>query len=94
MDGQFHFVFIDADKTSSVDYVRAALRLTRPGAVIVVDNVIRGGAVLDAAGDANVQGVRRFNELLATETRLSATTVQTVGARGYDGFTLAIVEGL
>jgi predicted O-methyltransferase YrrM len=91
LDGHFDFVFIDADKPSNADYVLAALRLTRPGAVIVVDNVIRAGAVLDAAGDANVQGVRRLNELLSTETRLSATTIQTVGAKGYDGFTLAVV---
>jgi predicted O-methyltransferase YrrM len=91
LDDHFDFVFIDADKPSNADYVRAALRLTRPGALIVVDNVIRAGAVLNADGDANVQGVRRLNELLSTETRLSATTIQTVGAKGYDGFTLAVV---
>jgi predicted O-methyltransferase YrrM len=91
LDDHFDFVFIDADKPSNADYVLAALRLTRPGALIVVDNVVRAGAVLNAAGDANVQGVRRLNELLSTETRLSATTIQTVGAKGYDGFTLALV---
>ena len=91
LEGDFDLVFIDADKPSNADYVQAALRLTHPGSVIVVDNVVRGGAVLDADGDANVQGVRRLNDLLASEPRLSATTVQTVGAKGYDGFTFALV---
>jgi predicted O-methyltransferase YrrM len=91
--GDFDLVFVDADKPSNSDYVRAALRLTHPGSVIVVDNVVRGGAVIDPAGDANVQGVRRLNELLSAEPRLSATTVQTVGTKGYDGFTLALVVG-
>lgn len=91
LHGAFDLVFIDADKPGNADYVRAALRLSRPGTVIVVDNVVRGGAVLDPDGDANVQGVRRLNDLLATEPRLSATTVQTVGSKGYDGFTLALV---
>jgi predicted O-methyltransferase YrrM len=91
LDDHFDFVFIDADKPSNADYVLAALRLTRPGALILVDNVIRAGAVLDAAGDANVQGVRRLNELLSAETRLSATSIQTVGVKGYDGFTIALV---
>ena len=92
MSEDFDLVFIDADKPSNRDYVEAALRLTHPGSVIVVDNVVRGGAVVDPAGDANVQGVRRLNELLQSEPRLSATTIQTVGAKGYDGFTLALVE--
>jgi predicted O-methyltransferase YrrM len=62
--------------------------------VIIVDNVVRGGAVADAASsDPSVQGVRRFNELLAAEPRVRATTVQTVGSKGYDGFTLAVVTG-
>ena len=91
LEDDFDLVFIDADKPSNSDYVQAALRLTHPGSVIVVDNVVRGGAVLDAEGDANVQGVRRLNELLSSEPRLSATTIQTVGAKGYDGFTLALV---
>jgi predicted O-methyltransferase YrrM len=90
-DDVFDLVFIDADKPSNSDYVRAALRLTHPGSVIVVDNVVRGGAVLDADGDESVQGVRRLNDLLMSEPRLSATTIQTVGAKGYDGFTLALV---
>lgn len=91
LHGTFDVVFVDADKPSNADYVRAALRLSRPGTVVVVDNVVRGGAVLDPDGDANVQGVRRLNDLLASEPRLSATTVQTVGAKGHDGFTLALV---
>jgi predicted O-methyltransferase YrrM len=91
LEDDFDLVFLDADKPSNSDYVRAALRLTHPGSVIVVDNVVRGGAVIDPNGDANVQGVRRLNELLSAEPRLSATTVQTVGVKGYDGFTLALV---
>jgi predicted O-methyltransferase YrrM len=91
LDDVFDLVFIDADKVSNADYVQASLGLTRPGSVIVVDNVVRGGAVIDAAGDASVQGVRRLNDLLASEPRLSATTIQTVGSKGYDGFTLALV---
>ncbi len=91
MDDDFDLVFIDADKPSNVAYVTAALRLTHPGSVIVVDNVVRGGAVLDANGDASVQGVRQLHDLLAGEPRLSATTIQTVGAKGYDGFMLALV---
>ena len=87
----FDLVFIDADKPSNADYVTAALALTHPGSLILVDNVVRGGAVLDAQGDANVQGVRRLNDLLMSEPRLAATTVQTVGSKGYDGFTLALV---
>jgi predicted O-methyltransferase YrrM len=87
----FDLVFIDADKASIPSYVKESLRLTHPGSLIVVDNVVRGGAVLDPDGDANVQGVRRLNELLRTEPRLDATTIQTVGAKGYDGFTLALV---
>ena len=91
LDDDFDLVFIDADKPSNSDYVRAALRLTHPGSVIVVDNVVRAGAVVDAQGDENVQGVRRLNALLMSEPRLSATTIQTVGVKGYDGFTLALV---
>lgn len=93
LDDDFDVVFIDADKPSIPEYVTAALRLTHPGSLIIVDNVVRGGAVLDAEGDANVQGVRRLNDLLMADDRLSATTVQTVGAKGYDGFTLALVVG-
>jgi len=85
----FDFVFIDADKPSIPDYFQWSLKLTRPGSVIVVDNVVRKGAVVDAEStDANVQGVRRFNEIVAKTPSVSATTVQTVGSKGYDGFAL------
>jgi len=89
----FDFVFIDADKPTIPDYFTWSLKLTRPGSVIVVDNVIRKGAVVDAAStDANVQGVRRFNELVAKTAAVSGTTVQTVGSKGYDGFALLRVS--
>jgi predicted O-methyltransferase YrrM len=92
LDGPFDMVFIDADKPSNADYFTWALRLTRPGGLIVVDNVVRGGAVIQAgSGDANVVGVRRLNELIAAEPRVSATTIQTVGVKGYDGLTIALV---
>jgi predicted O-methyltransferase YrrM len=90
--GPFDLVFIDADKPGYPDYLAWALRLSRPGSLIVADNVVRGGAVVDGASrDPGVQGVRRFNELLAAEPRLSATTIQTVGAKGYDGLAIALV---
>ena len=90
--GPFDLVFIDADKQSSAEYVSWALRLTRVGSLIVVDNVIRAGAVADpASDDASVQGSQRLFELLAGEPRLSSTALQTVGGKGYDGFTLSLV---
>ena len=89
----FDFVFIDADKQSIPDYFLCSLKLTRPGSVIVVDNVIRKGAVLDTnSADANVQGVRRFNEIVSKTPNVSATTIQTVGCKGYDGFALIRVS--
>jgi predicted O-methyltransferase YrrM len=88
----FDFIFIDADKPSYPDYLTWSLKLSRPGTMIVADNVVRDGKVADATNaDPNVQGIRRFNEVLAAEKRLTATTVQTVGSKGYDGFTLAVV---
>lgn len=90
----FDLVFIDADKENTEAYFKWALRLARAGAVIVVDNVIREGEVADPdASDPRVQGIRRFNETLAAETRVEATTTQTVGSKGYDGFTLVIFNG-
>ncbi|QIJ60867.1 O-methyltransferase [Streptomyces sp. JB150] len=90
--GPFDLVFIDADKPSNPAYLDWALRLTRPGSVIVGDNVVREGAVVaPASEDPRVQGIRRFTELVAEHPRLTATTVQTVGMKGYDGFTLALV---
>jgi predicted O-methyltransferase YrrM len=92
--GPFDLTFIDADKPNIPAYFKWALQLSRPGSLIVVDNVVRDGAVIDAASvDASVQGVRRLNELMASEPRVSATTIQTVGAKGYDGFALALVTG-
>ncbi|MDI4662786.1 O-methyltransferase [Xanthobacter autotrophicus] len=91
--GPFDFIFIDADKPSNPDYLHWALRLSRPGTVIVCDNVVRSGKVLEAdSSDANVIGVRRFFDLAGADPRLSATAVQTVGAKGYDGFALLLVE--
>jgi predicted O-methyltransferase YrrM len=92
LDGPFDFVFIDADKPGYPDYFRWALTLSRPGTVIVADNVVREGKVAKPAGDAMAEGVRRMLELAAAEPRVSATAVQTVGAKGWDGFALIRVE--
>ena len=90
--GPFDFVFVDADKANNVEYVRWALSLARPGTLIVVDNVVREGAVVNAASsDPIVQGVRRLADYLATEPRLDGTAIQTVGTKGWDGFVLALV---
>lgn len=90
--GPFDLVFIDADKQSGADYFRRALELSRPGSLIVVDNVVRGGGVIDEASpDPAIQGTRRLNQAMAAEPRVSATEVQTVGSKGYDGFALALV---
>lgn len=92
--GPFDLIFIDADKPSIPEYFSWALRLSRRGSVIVVDNVVRDGEVIDAAStDASVQGVRRFTEMVAGESRVSATAIQTVGIKGYDGFAIALVIG-
>lgn len=88
----FDMVFIDADKPSNPDYLRAALDLSRPGTLIVGDNVVREGALIDAdSDDPRVQGVRAFHEVLSVEPGLDATTIQIVGSKGYDGFSLALV---
>jgi predicted O-methyltransferase YrrM len=88
----FDLIFIDADKPSYPDYLAWAMRLSRHGSLIIADNVVRNGAVLDpASDDPRVQGTRRFNEMLAAEPRVSATAIQTVGSKGYDGFALALV---
>jgi predicted O-methyltransferase YrrM len=92
--GPFDLIFIDADKRGNRDYFRWALKLSRVGTVIIVDNVARGGAVVDPNGDESVQGVRRLTEMLAKEPRVSATAIQTVGSKGYDGFILARVLAL
>jgi len=91
--GPIDFFFIDANKENNPEYFQWALKLSRPGSVIIVDNVIRNGAVLDAASsDPDVQGTRRLNDLVSRETRVTATELQTVGGKGYDGFLLAIVN--
>lgn len=90
--GPFDLIFIDADKPSYAEYFSWALKLARRGTLIIGDNVIRKGAVINPdAEDPRVPGVRRFNELVAAEPRVVATAVQTVGAKGYDGFTIAVV---
>jgi len=88
----FDFFFIDADKPSNPEYFDWALRLSRPGSLIIVDNVIREGEVLDERSrDSNVIGVRRLNEAMASEQGVIATEIQTVGSKGYDGFAIALV---
>jgi predicted O-methyltransferase YrrM len=90
--GPFDLIFIDADKPAIADYFQWALRLSRLGSLIVVDNVVRKGAVADpASDDPNVQGVRRFFEVLSREPLASATAIQTVGRKGYDGIAIALV---
>lgn len=92
--GPFDLVFIDADKPSNPEYFGWALRLTRPGSMIIVDNVVRDGAVVDAGShDPSVQGVRRLAAMMAAEPRVTATAIQTVGSKGYDGFAVAMVVG-
>ena len=92
--GPFDLIFIDADKPSNADYFAWALKLSRRGSLIIVDNVVRKGAVIDpGSDDPTVLGVRRFNEALAAEPRVSATAIQTVGSKGYDGFAIALVTG-
>lgn len=90
--GPFDVVFIDADKPSNPDYLAWSLKLTRPGSLIIADNVVRDGEVVDGASeDPKVQGVRRFTELVAAEPTLTATALQTVGSKGYDGLMMALV---
>jgi predicted O-methyltransferase YrrM len=90
--GPFDLTFIDADKPSTPEYFQLALELSRPGSVIVADNVVRDGALVDPdSQDPGALGMRRFHELLSRTPGVSATTIQTVGLKGYDGFTLALV---
>ena len=93
-EAPFDFVFIDADKENIPAYFTATLPMTRPGGLIIVDNVVRDGRVADASSeDGAVQGVRAFNALAAREKRVSASALQTVGAKGYDGLCVLLVEG-
>jgi len=90
--GPFDLVFIDADKASTPDYLTWALRLTKPGSIIIIDNVVRNGAVSDpTSANADVQGIRRALAMLAQEPRLDAAALQTVGVKGYDGMAIALV---
>jgi len=94
LDGPFDLVFLDADKQRNPEYLEWALRLTRPGSLIVADNVVRDGELANAASeDPRVQGIRRFTELLGAASNVTATAVQTVGSKGWDGFALALVDG-
>ena len=90
--GPFDLIFIDANKSTMAEYFDWALKLSRRGSIIIADNVIRDGAVAEPANpDPDIQGVRRFNERVAAERRVSATAIQTVGSKGYDGFALVLV---
>ena len=89
----FDFVFVDADKKSSDVYFKSVLTLSHPGTVIIIDNVVREGKVADASSDdEDIRGIRRMTEWLATQKNISATAIQTVGGKSYDGFLMAIVE--
>lgn len=89
----FDLIFVDADKPSYTEYLDWSIRLSRPGGVIIVDNIVRDGAVVDEnPSDARVQGVQRFNLALAAEHRVEATALQLVGAKGYDGFAVLMVK--
>jgi predicted O-methyltransferase YrrM len=91
--GPFDLTFIDADKVNTPDYFAWALDHSRPGSLIVADNVVRGGSLADSASaDEATQAQRRLHEMLSDEPRVTATTIQTVGSKGYDGFTIALVE--
>jgi predicted O-methyltransferase YrrM len=90
--GPFDLIFIDADKPGYAEYLKWSLKLSRPGTLILADNVVRKGAVADPAStDENVQGIREFNEALAAEKRVTTTVIQTVGCKGYDGLALILV---
>jgi predicted O-methyltransferase YrrM len=92
--GPFDLTFIDADKPTTAEYFDWAVRLSHPGSAIVVDNVVRKGTVAREEGaDASSLGIRRFLARLRSDPRVSATVVQTVGRKGYDGFALALVTG-
>jgi predicted O-methyltransferase YrrM len=91
--GPFDLVFIDADKASNADYFSWAVKLSRKGTMIIVDNVVRNGGVLDAASDnPDITGTRRMFDTVAAEGRVNATAIQTVGSKGYDGFVIGVVD--
>ncbi|GIN86056.1 O-methyltransferase [Heyndrickxia sporothermodurans] len=89
----FDFIFIDADKQNNPQYLRWALKLSESGTIIVADNVVRNGEVIDAnSKDERVQGIRQFMDIIANEPRIEATSIQTVGTKGYDGFVIGVVK--
>ncbi len=93
-EAPFDLIFIDADKTGYAGYFQWALKLARKGTLIVADNVVRDGKIIDAeSSDENVQGIRRFNDAVAAEPRVMATAIQTVGSKGYDGLAFVLVTG-
>ncbi|PDY45296.1 O-methyltransferase [Bacillus pseudomycoides] len=88
----FDLIFIDADKQNNSEYLKWALKLSRKGTVIIGDNIVRKGEIVNASSkDVNVQGVRHFFDILASESNLSSTAIQTVGSKGYDGFSISVV---
>jgi len=93
-EAPYDLVFLDADKQNNPNYFARAMQLTRPGSILICDNVVRNGAVADAGStDAAVIGSRQFAEAVGADPRVDGTTVQTVGTKGYDGFTLVLVTG-
>lgn len=93
--GPFDLIFIDADKATYPEYLEWALTLSRPGTLLIADNVVRNGAIIDALSkDPNILGLRRFNALLAADERVNATAIQTVGSKGYDGVAVALVTAI
>jgi predicted O-methyltransferase YrrM len=93
LQGPFDLIFIDADKETYPEYLTASLRLSRPGTVIIADNVVRDGEVVDPqSDDPRVQAVRRYIEMLSAEPRVHSTVIQTVGSKGYDGFAMSVVR--
>jgi len=90
----FDFIFIDADKPNNPGYLEWAIKLSRPGTLIIVDNVVRDGGIADESStDPTIQGTRRMFDFMAKNSRISSTALQTVGSKGYDGFAMAIVSG-
>lgn len=90
----FDMIFIDADQQNNPHYLQWAIKLCNPGAIILGDNVVRNGEVIDPEnGDDRIQGIRQFFDLLAAEPRIEATAIQTMGSKGYDGFALGVVKG-
>lgn len=90
----FDFIFIDADKPNNPGYLEWAIKLSRPGTLIIIDNVVRDGAVAEASStDATIQGTRKMFDAMSRDSRISSTALQTVGSKGYDGFAMAIVKG-